>query len=91
MSLTFLPGDLFWLVAGLALGGFYFALLGRTVAAIEGAADWRGAAVFLGLRLVLAAGVLALSAMQGAAALVLTLLGFLAARTFAIRHVRRRE
>jgi hypothetical protein len=91
MTLTLLSSNLVWLAAGLALGGAYFALLGRTVAAIEGAADWRGAALWLGVRVALAAGVLALAAMQGAVALIWTLLGFLAARAVAIWRVKRQD
>ncbi|MEX5578857.1 ATP synthase subunit I [Pseudophaeobacter sp. A-200-2] len=77
-----------WLLAGLVLGAVYFVLLGRTVAAIEADAGWRRAAVFVGLRLVLATGAFALAAMQGTAPLVLTLLGFIAARMIAIRRVK---
>lgn len=89
MTPTLFANEFFWLVAGLGLGGVYFALLGWTVAAIEGAADWRGAALWLGVRIALAAAVLALATMQGAVALIWTLLGFLAARAVAIWRVKR--
>ena len=77
-----------WLLAGLALGGVYMVLLARSVAAIAGPAAVGAAAAWLILRFGLAAIVLALAAMQGAGPLLAALVGFLIARTIAIRRVK---
>ncbi|PIW28190.1 MAG: hypothetical protein COW30_08205 [Rhodospirillales bacterium CG15_BIG_FIL_POST_REV_8_21_14_020_66_15] len=73
---------------GAALGGAYFALLRHAVrlhAAETGAGLFFP---FLALRIVLAAGVFWFAARQGAAPLLLSLFGFLAARTAAQRWMR---
>ncbi len=80
---------IFWPLAGIALGAVYFLLLGRSVAVIGGMGDWRGAVGAFAVRIGLAAGVFALAAMQGVAPLLLTLIGFLVARTVVIARMKR--
>ena len=77
-----------WLLGGGALGAVYMHLIARTVAAIEPPASNRAAAVWLLLRLGLAAAVLAIAAMQGAGPLLAVLAGFLVSRSVAIRRAR---
>ena len=78
-----------WLVAGVVLGGAYFFLMGRTVAAIGDVGGWRAAVLPLVMRIGLAAGVFALASVQGAAPLLITLIGFLIARTVTIARIKR--
>lgn len=83
-----LPQILLWLVVGGALGLFYFWSLGRSVAAF-GQADGRGRAIgFIVLRLSVAVAVMTVAALQGTAPLLLTLAGFVIARTIAIRRAK---
>lgn len=88
MSLLSLAQFAGWFLAGAALGAVYLWLIGRTVAMIAPPAAKSVAAAFVVLRLALAAGVFWGAATQGAAPLLLTLLGFLAARTVAVRAMR---
>ena len=78
----------FWLAAGVALGAVYLWLVARTVAAITGAGRKTDAAAWLVLRMALAAGAFWAAATQGAPAVLAMLLGFLVARTVAIRRAR---
>ncbi len=78
-----------WLAVGTVFGAAYLWLIARTVAAIQPPGTARAALGWLALRLVLAAGVLTLSAMQGALPLLAVLGGFLVARTVAIRRAER--
>lgn len=89
MTSAFLANELFWLAIGVVLGAAYFFLVGRTVAAIGGSGAWRGVVYSLVLRIGLAAGGFAIAATHGAAALLLTLIGFLIARTVAVAHIKR--
>lgn len=75
-----------WLGLGAVFGAAYLWLIARTVATIHPPGTARAALGWLALRLVLAAGVLALAAMQGALPLLAVLAGFLIARTVAIRR-----
>jgi len=90
MSLSFLLSGLAWLAGGSALGAAYFLLLGRSVGAISGAANRRGAAGYLMVRIGLAVAVFAAAAMQGAKALLFALTGFLIARAVAMARAQRR-
>lgn len=91
MSLPDLPFALLWLAAGAALGAFYFWMLGRSVAAF-GQQGGRGRAIgFAVLRLAVAVAVMTAAALSGTAPLLLALLGFVAARTVAIRRARGAE
>lgn len=84
-----LPDLALWLAAGIALGAVYLRLLARTVAAFTGAGGSGGAgAVWLLLRVALAAGAFWAAARHGALPLLSMLLGFLVARTVAIRRAR---
>lgn len=83
-----LPQFAFWLAAGIALGAIYLWLVGRTVAAITGSGRKTIAAAWLVLRMALAAGAFWAAATQGALAVLAMLLGFLIARTVAIRRAR---
>jgi hypothetical protein len=88
MTVADLLSGLLWVAAGAALGTVYFALVGRSVAALmDGGA--RGAALWLGLRLALAAGAFWVAATQGALPAVAMLGGFLAARSVVIARARR--
>lgn len=78
-----------WLIAGLALGAWYFLLLGRMVATFQVGADWRNAVGYLALRLLIAATGFVFAAKQGALALLCALAGFLLARAIAIRRSER--
>jgi hypothetical protein len=86
MTVDDLIGLVPWLFAGAALGAVYMHLIARTVAAIEPPAAYGAAAAWLILRVGLAATVLALAAQQGAGAVLAALLGFMLARTAAIRR-----
>ena len=77
-----------WLAAGVALGTAYLWLLSRTVAALAGPGPKAPAAVWLVLRVALAAGAFWAAATQGAVPLLLMLPGFMIARTVAIRRAR---
>lgn len=83
-----LPELAFWLAAGVALGAVYLWLVARTVAAITGEGRKTGAAAWLVLRMALAAGAFWAAATQGALPVLVMLLGFLIARTVAIRRAR---
>jgi hypothetical protein len=81
-----------WLLAGMALGAVYLALVQRTVAAITQDTASKGAAAgWLALRFALAAAVLAAAAVRGTGPLLLTLLGFLLVRSLVIRRMRRAD
>lgn len=88
MSMAVLLQALAGLAGGLALGVAYFALLGRSVSATPPPAARPLAALFLLLRLALAAGAFWLAAQSGAVALIAMLAGFLVARGVAIRRVK---
>ena len=77
-----------WLAAGIALGAVYLWLVARTVAAITGSGGKAPAALWLVLRMALAAGAFWAAATEGALPLLVMLLGFLIARTVAIRRAR---
>jgi F1F0 ATPase subunit 2 len=79
---------LIWLVAGIALGWVYFALVARSVAAVMQSTGRRPAIGWLALRLTLAAAGFWLAAHSGALALIAMLGGFLIARHVAIRHAK---
>ncbi|MDK3019949.1 N-ATPase subunit AtpR [Pseudodonghicola flavimaris] len=91
MTMPDLPQIALWLGAGLALGAFYFWMLGRSVAAFGQAEGRRRAIGYVVLRLAVAAGVMTLAALQGTGPLLLTLLGFIVARTVAIRRAKGAE
>jgi hypothetical protein len=86
--MTGLPQLAFWLTAGIALGAVYLWLVARTVAAITGEGRKTSAAAWLVLRMALAAGAFWAAATQGALPVLVMLLGFLIARTVAIRRAR---
>ncbi len=88
MTYSMLADGIVWLAAGAVLGAVYFFLLGCSVSAIGRAGDWRGAAVFFVARIALAAGVFAVAAMQGAAALLFALGGFLLARMVTVARIK---
>ena len=77
-----------WIAAGLALGTIYLWLLGRSVSAIVSPGARLSAVVWLLLRIALAGAALWLAGQQGALPLLLVLLGFLIARTVAVRLMR---
>jgi F1F0 ATPase subunit 2 len=75
-----------WIGAGTALGTVYLWLIRRTVAAIGPPAAKTAATAYLVLRLVLAMGAFWMAASHGALPLLMMLVGFLVARTVAIRR-----
>lgn len=77
-----------WLLAGGVLGAVYLFLVGRSVAAVGGAANWRAFALPLLLRVILAAAGFWFAARHGALPLVSMLGGFLVARGVALRRAR---
>lgn len=86
--MTAFPQLALWLVAGIALGAVYLWLVARTVAAITGSGQRTTAALWLVLRMALAAVAFWAAASEGALPLLVMLLGFLIARTVAIRRAR---
>ncbi len=76
-------------VAGIMLGLVYFACLRRTVALFAGGGGWVGLAALTLARLGAAGVVLAFTARFGAMALMAAFLGFLVARTIALRRAQR--
>ena len=77
-----------WLAAGIALGAVYLWLVARTVAALTGSGGKAPAALWLVLRMALAVGAFWVAATEGALPVLVMLLGFLIARTVAIRRAR---
>ena len=77
-----------WLAAGIALGAVYLWLVARTVAALTGSGGKAPAASWLVLRMALAVGSFWAAATEGALPVLAMLLGFLIARTVAIRRAR---
>ncbi|EPX84957.1 ATP synthase subunit I [Salipiger mucosus] len=75
-----------WLAAGIVLGGVYLRLVARSVAAITAPGPSARAVLWLVLRMVLAVLLLWAAATQGAGPLLAVLLGFLLARSLAIRR-----
>ena len=76
-------------VAGIFLGFIYFACLRRTVARFAGGDGWAGPAVLTLVRLGAAVVALGFIARLGAVALLAAFLGFLIARTIALRRAQR--
>lgn len=76
-----------WLVAGAALGTAYLYLIRKSVAAVRDGGSWRAAALPLGLRMVLAVSAFFLASQHGALPLLSMLVGFLGARSIALRRV----
>ncbi len=76
-------------IAGVAFGLTYFATLRRSVAALAGGGGWVRPLALTLARLGAAVVFLALAAKLGAAALIAAFLGFLLARTIALRAARR--
>jgi hypothetical protein len=75
--------------AGFAFGLVYFVALHRTVALFSAGGGWLGPSALTLGRIVAITIVLALAARLGAAALLATFFGFLAARAVALHAVRR--
>ena len=80
-----------WLASGAAFGGVYLWLIARTVKAITRPDSRMSAVLYFALRFALAAALLWLAASHGAHALLLTLLGFLLARSIIIRRFRQAD
>jgi F1F0 ATPase subunit 2 len=77
------------LLTGFGVGLLYFAALGETVKRLSARDGWlEPVALTLG-RLGITIAVLAAAARTGAAALLVTFVGFLLARTLALHHARR--
>ena len=83
------PLTLAMALAGVAFGFLYFAALRRTVALLAARRSWAAPLLFTGSRIGAALLFLALAATQGAAPLLAAFAGFLVARAFALRAVRR--
>jgi F1F0 ATPase subunit 2 len=89
MSMPNLPEIVLWLIFGSLLGAGYFYLMRLTVEAIGRSSAWLPAAGYFVLRLGLAGGAFAFSAIHGAIPLLLTLCGFLIARNVVTRKYRK--
>lgn len=76
-------------VAGILLGFIYFACLRRTVALFAGGGGWAGPAALTLARFGVAVVVLGFIARLGAVAILAAFLGFLIARTIALRQAQR--
>ena len=76
-------------VAGLAFGVVYFASLKRSVTLFVGGKGWLGPLAFILGRIGAAAAFLFVAAKLGAMPLLAAFIGFLMARTLALRAVRR--
>ena len=89
MNMPNLPEIVLWLILGSLLGAVYFQLMRLTIEAIGRSSAWLPAAGYFILRLGLAGGILAFSAKHGAIPLLLTLCGFLIARSVVTRTYRK--
>jgi hypothetical protein len=76
-------------IAGVVFGLIYFATLRRSVAVFAAGGGWARALALTLARLCAAVVFLAMAAKLGAAALIAAFLGFLLARTIALRAARR--
>lgn len=86
--MTAIPELVFWLAGGIALGAVYLGLVARSVAALAQSHRISAGAIYLLLRMALAAGAFWAAATRGALPLLVMLAGFLIARTIAIRRAR---
>ena len=76
-------------IGGFACGQIYFAVLRYSVEELTARRGWLRALALSSLRLALAALLFTMAAKLGAAALLAAFLGFLAARTSALRSAKR--
>lgn len=79
--MTYALGMVPWFLAGAAMGVLYLRLVRTSVAALATGSGWFAATGPLALRAGMAVSVLGLAAQYGALPLIVTLAGFLAART----------
>lgn len=77
-----------FLLAGSAVGVLYFEALRQTIKRLSARDGWLGPAILTAGRIGGAASVLAIAAHMSAAALLVTFLGFLLARTVALYRAR---
>jgi hypothetical protein len=77
------------LLAGFGVGLLYFELLRRTVIRFTARTGWLEPVALTATRMGTAVAVLVIAARMGVLALLLTLAGFLLARTVALDHARR--